>query len=448
MKALICLGKLDEQRLSEGFGSISSAMLPVANKALLEYYIDFCSSVGVTNILILDSDFSSEVADFLGTGARWSVSLNYIGAETSSTLEELTGHHASFLAKDSVLWLNGTIFPFFDYRTLNADQLIVECELPWDGSPLPSGLFLLGRQTCQRLAGEVLLIDSFAGYHRCNRRVLASPEGHFPVPGYHVEQGVCTGMNVVIPASVRIKAPVLLGNNVRLGEGVELGGVVSIGDDVMIDSGTHLRDSIVFDNTYVGRNLELDHKIVCRDRIIDPRLDVVLNLEDEGLSMDIRRFTWDFYLHWCLDAVAAFLLILVQTPIYALLRMTKKMASEPCFFYGQRHRGRYFHQYRLNLGDRRDLYFYKCSLDKYWLLWMVLSGDLRLMGDSVDRIPDDGETAYRPGAFCFSDTRNRSSSAVQRALDDRYFRHNRSFWMVLECLLKIIVGRFFSGRGY
>ncbi|MGI5925340.1 MAG: hypothetical protein ACOX9E_15450 [Lentisphaeria bacterium] len=448
MKALICLGNLEEQGLNEGFSGISAALLPVVNKPLVEYYIDFCCSVGIASILILDSDFAPEMASYLGGGERWSVSLSYIGTRSYASLSELCRHHRSFLGTEPVLWLNGTVFPFFDYRSLSAAQLAVEEEVPWDSTPLPTGLFFLGQNRCQRLAGEVIQICSFADYHSCNCRVLAAEEGMFPVPGYHVEQGVRTGMNVVIPPSARIKAPVLLGNNVRLGEGVHLDGLVSLGDEVMIDSGSHLCETIVFDGTYVGRDLELKHKIVCRDRIIDPRSGVVLNLGDESLAMDIRPFTWDFYLRWAVEAMAAVLLILLLSPAYAFLRLLKKMPSEPCFFYSLRHRGRYFRQYQLNMGNLCDLYFYKCSLDKYWMLWMVLTGDMRLMGDSVERVPDDGETAYRPGVFCFSDTRNGATNAMQRALDDRYFRHNRSPLMVLECLLKILVGRFFVGRGY
>jgi len=448
MKALICLGNLEEQGLSDGFSGISSAMLPVANKPLVEYYIDFCCSVGVRSILILDTDFAPEMASFLGSGERWSVSLSYIGAKSYSSLGELSRRHAAFLETEPVLWFNGTIFPFVDFRSLSAAQLAIEDEVSWASTPLPSGLFFLGKDHCQRLAGEVMQIRTFADYHSCNCRVLAAEEGMFPIPGYHVEKGICTGMNVVIPASARVKAPVLMGNNVRLGDGVYLDGLVSIGDEVMIDSGSHLRETIVFDSTYIGRDLELEHKIVCRDRIIDPRIGVVLNLGDESLSMDMRRFTWDFYMRWVMDALAAALLIILLSPAYACLRLLKKMPSEPCFFYSQRHRGRYFRQYQLNMGNRRDLYFYKCSLDKYWMLWMVVTGDLRLMGDSVDRVPDDGETAYRPGVFCFSDTRNKVTSTMQRALDDRYFRHNRSSLMVLECLMKIMVGRFFVGRGY
>lgn len=448
MKAMICLGNLEEQGLSDGFSGISSAMLPVANKPLVEYYIDFCSSLGVTGILVLDSDYAVEMAHFLGKGERWSVELAYIGAKTCGSLTELTRRHAAFMAGETVLFLNGIIFPFFDYRSLSELRLTTTGDLPWDSTPLPTGLFQLSAGACQRLAGEVMQIRSFADYHSCNCRVLGAPAGMFPVPGYHVEKGVSSGMNVVIPPSCRITAPVLMGNNVRFGDDVHLDGVVVIGDEVMIDSGSRLRETIVFDSTYIGRDLELDHKIVCRDRIIDPRIGVVLNLGDESLSMDIRRFTWDFYFRWLLEAAAALLLMLLMSPLYALLRLLKKMPSEPCFFYSQRHRGRYFRQYQLDFVDQRDLYFHKLSLDKYWMLVMVLTGDLRLIGDSVDRVPDDGETAYRPGVFCFSDTRGRSINAMQRALDDRYFRHNRSSLMVFECLIKILVGRLFVGRGY
>ena len=71
MKALISIGSLRDTGLWEGLQGLPLALLPIAGKPILEYYIDFCNSLCVEEILILDSDYSAEVAQFIGSGRRW-----------------------------------------------------------------------------------------------------------------------------------------------------------------------------------------------------------------------------------------------------------------------------------------------------------------------------------------------------------------------------------------
>lgn len=86
MKAMMCFNGIDSAGLSEGFQGIPAPLLPIANKPLVEYYIELCSCLHIHEFLILDSDYSEEAAARLGDGSRWSVKVIYRGAESADDI--------------------------------------------------------------------------------------------------------------------------------------------------------------------------------------------------------------------------------------------------------------------------------------------------------------------------------------------------------------------------
>lgn len=120
-------------------------------------------------------------------------------------------------------------------------------------------------------------------YFELNFQLLNTPRNQV-LPGYRAENGVHTGMNVVIMPGCEIKPPVVLGDNICLERDCRLEGGVVIGHDVIIDSGNVLRRCVVFDHTYIGKNMEFSDKIVASGRIIDPVSEVSVDLEEAGIS--------------------------------------------------------------------------------------------------------------------------------------------------------------------
>ena len=145
-----------------------------------------------------------------------------------------------------------------------------------------------------------------------------------------------------------------------------------------------------------------------------------------------------------MDALLAVLLLLWLTPWYLLFRALARLKPVPRDFQSVCGHLHQYPHYQLNPWKRSNLYFYKLMLDKYPLLFFVLRGDLVLVGESITRCPDATELTYRPGVFCFSDMRPGPADSLQQKIDDRYFRHNRSFLLAMGCLLKTAINRLFA----
>ncbi len=443
MKAMICISSLSGTALNEGFHGMPAALLPIANKPLIEYYIELCSCLGIGEVLILDRDYSDEAAAFLGDGSRWTVPVSYRGSRPLTSFLALRQRQAAFIGDDDVLCFSGFFFPACDYRVVSLDKLTAGA--PQDAeAALGPGLYWLRQKQCHAIALASLPLQTCLDYFNCNMTVLNAEDGFFPVPGYHVEAGIYTGMNVVFPPSCTIASPALIGNHVRLVDEVSLEGEVILGDHVMVDRQTSLRRTVVIDNTYVGGDLELQEKIVCRDRIIDPKDGTVLRLDDDSLLMEVRSFQWQRILGWMLDALLALLLLIWLTPWFVLFRLLVRLKPKPHDFQSVCGHLHQYPQYQLNPWKRSHLYFYKLLLDKYLLLPYVFRGDLVLVGESITRCPDATELSYRPGVFCTSDLHQGLVSPLQQKLDDRYFRHNRSVRQKIRCLGKIMINRLFA----
>ena len=227
------------------FPDRSIASLPVCGKPILEYQIDSCANEGATDILVLDWCYDSALAQRIGDGSRWGLNLTYTGTDSCTTIREQISRHAGFMSKGEVKFiLDNTV----------------------------------GGHT----------IDSLKAYFEVNFSILKEP-GDLVLPGYSAESGVYAGMNVVMKPDVEVLAPVLLGDNLRLERGVRISGGASLGAGVVIDRGTRLNHSIIFPGTYVGKNMDVDGKIVSGRRVIDPYSGAFVDLTEAGLSADIKR---------------------------------------------------------------------------------------------------------------------------------------------------------------
>lgn len=225
------------------FPGHSIAALPLCGKPVLEYQLDVCANLGVTDVLVLDWGYEPALARRLGDGSRWGFNLIYTGLEGGTTLKEQIARQAGFLA-------NGKVKFFLT----------------------------------NEVAGHEL--DSLQTYFDAHFAILENP-GNLVLPGYSAESGVYAGANVVMKPDVEIAPPVVLGNNVRLERGVCITNGVSLGKGVVIDRGTRLSHAIVFPGTYVGKNMEIVNKIVAGRRVIDPASGAFVDLTEAGLSSDL-----------------------------------------------------------------------------------------------------------------------------------------------------------------
>jgi N-acetylglucosaminyldiphosphoundecaprenol N-acetyl-beta-D-mannosaminyltransferase len=89
--------------------------------------------------------------------------------------------------------------------------------------------------------------------------------------------------------TARLLGPVLLGPGCLVDEGAQVGPHVVLTRDVVVASGSLVRDAIVMPDTFIGKGLDVDHAIVSGNRIHPLGLGVTIRLpSSDGLLMKLR----------------------------------------------------------------------------------------------------------------------------------------------------------------
>ena len=109
-------------------------------------------------------------------------------------------------------------------------------------------------------------INSFAAYCRANFHVLRGKFKYLKVSGRKFTSGYHVGSKSKLHEDSLGSSCGYVGSDCRIEKSACLSGDVVIGDKVVIAKGAHVSDSIIFDNTYIGANLD------CRNSIVDGNL--------------------------------------------------------------------------------------------------------------------------------------------------------------------------------
>lgn len=83
-----------------------------------------------------------------------------------------------------------------------------------------------------------------------------------------IEPGVWVGHGTQIDASVKLEAPVMIGENCRIGRETVISPHTTIGDNVVIQEKASLKQPVIWSNVYVGSKAELRACVVCNNSTI------------------------------------------------------------------------------------------------------------------------------------------------------------------------------------
>ena len=82
-------------------------MLPIANKPMIAYSIDYLKAAGVTEIGVIIGPISEGIVEFLGNGANFGVNLTYIKQIEPKGLAHAVKVARSFLGGDDFVMYLG-----------------------------------------------------------------------------------------------------------------------------------------------------------------------------------------------------------------------------------------------------------------------------------------------------------------------------------------------------
>ncbi|MFT8316036.1 MAG: sugar phosphate nucleotidyltransferase [Clostridium sp.] len=105
-------------------------------------------------------------------------------------------------------------------------------------------------------------IGNINQFMQCNYDVLMG-RVNVNIKGEEYKKGIWIGNNCTLSPNVNIKPPVYIGDNSNVYDGVEIGPYTVIGKNNIISSGSTIKKSIIFNNSYIGENTEIRASLIC-----------------------------------------------------------------------------------------------------------------------------------------------------------------------------------------
>ena len=327
MKACLYTGSRGTEWIRRMLPGRSPVEIPVGGKSWVRHAVDMCSLLEISDVFLADCFFYSALQQRLGDGAYWSTSIHYLPSTDAEDPFRLIGQHQDKLPEDDLLIFWGLVLPDVqDIGTLTRDPEPVAKDA---AGPLPDGIYLLRGGGLFRCACDLFRMDTAQSYFESNMRMLDKP-GIYNLPGYSSERGFGIGVNVITMFGCRLKPPLIVQDHTCLGRGTAIDGDVIVGSNVLIDDGSILKRAIILNNTYVGRKMHIENKVVCGRTVIDVQTGVSVELEDDFLVGDITKRTLDRFS--LAESVTALILLIYLLPSYLLAAIFRRWLCKLPFF--------------------------------------------------------------------------------------------------------------------
>ena len=403
MKACIYIGGQSLDWVRNYFPDQPPGALPVAGKEWCVHLLDLLVNLGdVSHIYIADCHPGERISALAKRDGYWSTSFTYLEAVRSSSPWRLLQKNPRIPCDPAEAML---LFWGLSLPDLASPEELLQKLRPVDpqSKTLPPGVYLWQDGKFFACDCPMHHARSLQEYFNLNFRLLASP-GVYTLPGYSGTPGYGFGRNVTTMPNCTTEPPLIVQDNAFLGRSLVLAGGVVVGKNSLIDDNTELRHTIVLNDTYVGKRLYLEDKIVSGNRVVDVRTGAYIDLSDEFLAKDSRRKLLDrFRLVGWLTALG---LVALLTPIYLRARLFHRRVKEIAFF--------------------------RLLFRIYPGCWKVLFWRANLI-----RVGDQ-DPAY---AFRYMDRFLLPSTEIMRAQGDIYYQQHRTLSMMLGVVCRSLLKR-------
>lgn len=402
-----------------------SALLPVGNKAVIEYTLEDIATSGITKVKIIISSQAQEIEQLLGDGERWGLDIDYFLSKpeekTAAVLDRL-----SLSMTDSIIIVRGDIFRspcianFIDFSkqfsnefvqakmaNQNAGMLLLPAAVSYlDGIDWPlTHDYDSNSVVTLVLHGRCHMLDSFQSYMNANLNLarndipsLTPMERSFT--SANPEQDFYVGAKTHTGDLSLQNAWGIIGENCRIDPNVVMKNAIIIGNDTLIDKGSTLENCLILPHTYVGEGLEVNNSILCKKLLISLNTEGHIEIDDQALigpsehqastSSTDRNLSTRFFILMLLIVSLPFWPLLA---FYALVRvMFFKLETKPII------------QEMINDNFGRSLVAYSFNVPTRLLsllpqLFLVVTGQLALFGAPAQIRYATGRNKQRLGVF-------------------------------------------------
>jgi acetyltransferase-like isoleucine patch superfamily enzyme len=430
---------------AEKLGGTPWPLLPVANRPLLDYWLETCAELGISHVQVILGEGAEQVEEFAGTGDRWGVEIQYSFARASEQpLDYLKA--TSDRWTDGLFFIGGAFFRNSDRPLFLYGKNGSEVKALLDGNPG-------SKRGLEQAHIHPYVVDDIPAYFDLNMKMVTGEFSRYLTAGFSNSGGSSVGYNVMTPPSAHLRSPLIIGNDCRFGVMSTIGPKAVVADHVIVDSHTTLANCLILQDTYIGRNLEIENKIVSGNRLISAVDGTAIEIDDSWLvarnrpdmrTEDLVRYIilWFFALAVVMVQVVPFCIL------YPLVWLTRIAAYRREVFHDPRTGFVKLPVFQKLENHKSVVYrlFRAATLDRFpWLLF-ALCGRLFVCGQPPMRHPADDEIIkqlpqYYPAVFSYADY----SRDSDRLVDSLLYAHIRSLFEDVKILIKSLLYRFFRG---
>ncbi|MDX2029025.1 MAG: NDP-sugar synthase [Blastocatellia bacterium] len=273
-------------------------LLPLGDRPWIQHILESLVERGVTEFDFVLHHLPEKMEQFLGNGARWGCVFRFHLARNAArpygvlrTLQKnepvLLGHADRYASLPAEMSPDGDRFYYHcDSETGVASWTGWAWMSPEMRASLPEdvdeGELEAMLQDGERAeVANLLRLRSYEDLLAAHAVLLKKAFPGVSLGAAEVEPGIWLGRNVSLPPTVRIKAPVYLGENCRIGEGSELGPNVMIAHNSILGARCVVANTVIFSGSYVGEALELRDVIVDKNLLINARLGAAIPVADD-----------------------------------------------------------------------------------------------------------------------------------------------------------------------
>ncbi|MEJ6522357.1 NDP-sugar synthase [Shewanella bicestrii] len=284
------------------------ALLPMGNRALIEYTLEDVASAGIVEVKLIISSHAKALEQYLGDGSRWGVKIDYFLSREQEPVNCVMSRlkldfDQSYLVVRGDILRSPCIKRFVDYSVNRPKHLVLPVLA--DCNPgmllLPSAcnhLYLLDwpleRDTnitnamMEPLHGQCAMLDSFESYLNAN---LAIGDGCFdglvpsgrPIPSGRSAKFFHLGAKAQTGKLDQQAAWGAIGEQTWIAPDVDMHDQLMIGDQCVIEKNCRLSNSVILTNSFVGEGLNVDNCIISKNLLINVGFNTAIEVEDPRL---------------------------------------------------------------------------------------------------------------------------------------------------------------------
>ena len=376
-------------------------MLPLAGRCAVEHYIDLALYCMADSLLLLEPTYNECLAEHLRDFRQGALTLHYRRGKVYKNVRQLIEANTIGCGSDCLI-VYGMVLPkAFTSDTLEKSFVLCEDD---DGST--DGIYWLKDGLLLRSTAECYQINSLKSYFEFNFTVLK--EDYYNLPGYLTKDKVHTGTNIVIRQNTDLRGPLVLCDNTFIERDCRIANAV-LGTRALIDKGTVVEHSIIFDRTYVAGNLEIINKIVTPGRIVDPYTGGMLERNCFSYAFSPLQNSSAWILQFWEHTIALILAVGLLFPYLLIL---------PYY-----------------LVNKTSHWCWKLSMDRYPGFWAVLFCRREL----IKSHPENKRFVFQMGE-CYSV----QNTPDQLRIYDYYYHYHCSCFLMLQVVLKCLGKRGFA----